>query len=36
MKNVERYADRYMCQRIKNCIEALVGKLIADEILEKL
>ena len=37
MKNVKRYVNICdMCQRIKNCMEALVGKIIANEILEKL
>ena len=37
MKNVKRYVNRCdMCQRIQNCMEALVGKIIANEILEKL
>ena len=36
-KNVEKYVDECdMCQRMKNCIEALVGKLMANEVLKKL
>ena len=36
-KNVGKYVDRYdLCQRMKNKIEALVGKLIMNEVLEKL
>ena len=36
-KNVEKYVDRYnLYQRMKNRIEILVGKLIANEVLEKL
>jgi len=36
-KNVEKYVDECdMCQRMKNCIEALVGKLMANKVLKKL
>ena len=36
-RNIGKYVDRCnMCQRIKNRTEALVGKLIANEALEKL
>ena len=36
-KNVEKYVDECdMCQRMKNCIEVLVGKLMANEVLKKL
>ena len=36
-KNVEKYVDGCnMCQRMKNCIEVLVGKLIANKVLKKL
>jgi len=34
---MEKYVDKYdMCQRIKNWMEALAEKLIANEIPEKL
>ena len=37
MRDMERYIEGYdLCQRMKNRIEVLVGKLIANEILEKL
>jgi len=37
IKNVEKYVDRCdLCQRIKNRIEALVGNLMVNKILEKL
>ena len=37
MRDMERYIEGYdLCQRMKNRIEALVGKLIANEVLEKL
>jgi len=37
MRDMERYIEGYdLYQRMKNRIEALVGKLIANEILEKL
>ena len=37
MKNMRKYVDKYdMCQRMKNCIEVLVGKLIANKVSEKL
>ena len=36
-KNVKKYVDRYnLYQRMKSRIEILVGKLIANEVLEKL
>ena len=36
-RNIGKYVDGCnMCQRIKNRTEALVGKLIANEVLEKL
>jgi len=37
MKDVRRYVNGCnMCQRIKNYMEAPVGKIMANEILEKL
>jgi len=37
IKNIDRYIDRYnLCQSIKNYIEVLVGKLIANKVLERL
>ena len=36
-KNVGKYVDRYnLCQRIKNRTEALVGKLITNEMPKKM
>ena len=36
-KDVRKYINRYdMCQRIKNCIEILVKKLVVNKILKKL
>ena len=36
IKDVRKYMDRYdLYQRMKNRIEALVGKLMTDKVLEK-
>ena len=36
-RNIEKYINGYdLCQRMKNRTEVLVGKLIANEVLEKL
>ena len=37
IKNIEKYVDRYnICQRIKNCMEVLAGKLMVNKIQERL
>jgi len=36
-KDIEKYVEKYsVCQRMKNRIEVLVGKLMTNEVLEKL